>query len=139
MSNPADILSACAAKLSAAFGTNWSVSSFYRSKPEPPQIDMMLGPVAYDLAMGGGNQDVRVIVRATVQAGEDSSAQQALYPLMDWSGSGTSLKAALEADRSWGGTISSCRVTDVSELKLYPSEAGVLPGLEFTVEVTPNG
>ena len=59
--------------------------------------------------------------------------------LIDWSGSTTSLKGALELDATWGGTISNCRVVDVSELKMYSSPGGALPGVEFNVDVTPNG
>jgi hypothetical protein len=100
---------------------------------------MMFGQLNYDTAMVAGNEDVQLIVRATVQAGEDQAYQSALDPLIDWAGSTSSLKAALELDATWGGTISSCRVADVSELKMYPTEGGALPGVEFTVLVTPNG
>lgn len=99
---------------------------------------MMFAGINYDLAMQDGNEDVQLIVRAVVQAGEDSAYQQNLDPLIDWAGTG-SLKYALELDNTWGGTISSCRVSDVSELKLFPTEGGGLPGVEFTVLVTPNG
>ena len=98
----------------------------------------MLGPVQYDLAMALGNQDVRFIVRATVQQGEDSN-QGALDSLIDWTGSSASLKAVLEADKTLGGVVSAVRVVDVSEMKLFPTEGGFLPGVEFNVEVTPNG
>lgn len=138
MSNPADIRAAAATVLTDKLGDTWNVSSTWRAAPSPPQLDIMFGVLAYDLAMQAGNQDVQLIVRATVQAGEDQSYQAALDPLIDWSGATTSLKAALEVDKTWGGTISSCRVSEVSELKLYPTEGGGLPGVEFTVLVTPN-
>lgn len=143
MSNPADIRAALAQFISdgpgsvPGLGGSWSVHSRWRVKPEPPQIDMMLGPINYDLAMRAGNEDVSFIVRATVQPGEDSN-QDALDPLVDWSGSG-SLKAVLEADKTLGGAVSSLRVMAVSEMKQYPTEGGWIPGVEFTVEVTPNG
>lgn len=139
MSNPADIRAAAAAVLEVALGGDWNVSSTYRAKPEPPQLDIMFGPLVYDTAMASGNEDVQLIVRATVQAGEDSAFQDALDPLIDWQDPTASLKAALESDATWGGTISNCRVSEVSELKLFPTEGGGLPGVEFTVLVTPNG
>lgn len=100
---------------------------------------MMFGQLSYDTAMASGNEDVQLIVRAVVQAGEDSSFQQALDPLIDWSGVTTSVKGALELDATWDGAVSNCRVTEVSELKWYPTDGGVLPGVEFVVQVTPNG
>lgn len=139
MSNPADIRAAIASTLQSRL-SGWSVSSTWRSSPEPPQLDMMLGPINYDTAMQAGNEDIRYIIRATVQAGEDIAYQQALDPLVDWgrSGTATSLKAALEVDPTLGGTVSNLRVTDVTELKTFPTPGGALPGVEFTVVVTPN-
>lgn len=139
MSNPANIRAAAAAVLIAQLGSAWSVSSTYRAKPEPPQLDIMFLGFKYDTAMQSGNEDVELIVRACVQAGEDVAYQQALDDLIDWTGATTSVKGALEKDKTWGGTISSCRVSEVSELKLFPTEGGGLPGVEFTVCVTPNG
>lgn len=134
----ADIRAALADVLTQALPA-WSVSSTWRSKPEPPQLDIMLGQLEYDTAMQAGNQDLRYIIRATVQAGEDVSYQQALDPLIDWTDPYTSLKAALEADNTLGGTVSSLRVESVTELQSFPTEGGALPGVEFIVQVTPNG
>jgi hypothetical protein len=139
VSVPGDIRTALAFALSSNL-SGWSVSATWRAKPEPPQIDMMLGPVTYDRAMHAGNEDVSFIVRAVVQAGEDSAFQEALDPLIDWAGDrSTSLKAALENDKTLGGVVSSLRVSDVTELKAFPFDGGGLPGVEFTVLVTPNG
>lgn len=140
MSAPGDVRAACAAVLQSMLGLDWSVSSTWRAKPEPPQLDMMFGQTSYNTAMQGGNHDVSLIVRATAAPGEDSAYQVNLDPIIDWDGlPSTSLKAALEYDRTWGGTISACRVESVSEMKMYPTEGGALPGYEFTVQVTPNG
>lgn len=140
MSATGDIRAACAAVLQTQLGLSWSVASFWRAKPEPPQLDLMFGQINYDTAMAGGNHDVQLIVRATAAPGEDSAYQENLDSIIDWDGTPqNSLKAALEFDATWGGTVSSCRVESVSELKMYPTEGGMLPGYEFVVQVTPNG
>ena len=136
MSNPANIRTAIASALATGLPA-WSVSQYWRAKPEPPQIDMMLGPINYDLAMQGGNEDISFVIRATVQQAEDGN-QGSLDALVDWTSS-SSLKGVLEADRTLGGVVSSLRVSDVTEMKLFPTEGGFMPGVEFNVEIVPNG
>jgi len=138
VTSTANIRAAIASTLQTALGSTWGVSGYFLSKPEPPQIDLLYGPVVYDTAMRGGNHDVKLVLRATVQWGEATSAQQALDGLMDSSGS-SSLKAALEADKTLGGTIDYIRVTEVSEPKVYPTAGSDVVGVEFTVEVGPSG
>lgn len=138
MSVTDDIRAALASKLQAGF-TGWQVSQYLLANPEPPSLDISTGPIAYDTAMAYGNYDLRFIVRALVQWGDSGAAQAALDPLLDQTGT-SSVKAVLEADKTLGGTVSSLRVTDASEVKVYTIEGSSnAPGVEFMVEVTPNG
>ncbi len=124
-----------AAKLTPAFPA-WNVTAQFKPSPNPPQIDMMPGPTLYDTAMAGGLHDETVIVRATVQPGDvESSAQNALDLLVSPGTAG--LKAALEADRTLGGTVQSLRVTDASEYKVYAVSGTPLIGVEFNVSIFP--
>ncbi len=130
-----EIRAAMAAKLSAQFAA-WNVTAQFKPSPNPPQIDMMPGPVLYDTAMAGGLHDETVIVRATVQPGDlEDSAQNALDALVSPGTAG--LKAALEADRTLGGTVQSLRVTDASEYKIYAAGGSDLVGVEFNVSIFP--
>lgn len=137
MSEVTNIRTALNSVLAAGF-SGWQTSPYLLPNPEPPTLDIMTGPISYDTAMASGNYDLEFIVRALVQWGDSTSAQAALDPLIDQGNS--SVKAVLEADKTLGGTVSSLRVTDVSEVKVYPTSGGSdAPGVEFRVAVTPNG
>jgi hypothetical protein len=135
----ADIRAAIAQALYGTFSAGWNVYPYLQSKPEVPSMEVVGAPMTFDLAMMGGNWDVQFTVRAMVQWSDAVSAQVNLDSLLEQAGSG--VKACLEADRTLGGVVSSLRVVGVTEPKVYPlsgGESGAL-GVEFAVEVTPNG
>ena len=139
MSQIADIRTALASALSGTFGSAWNVYPYLQSKPELPSMEVVGAPMTYDLAMAGGNWDVQFLVRAMVQWSDAVSAQVNLDSLLEQAGS--SVKACLEADKTLGGVVSSLRVVGVTEPKVYPLSGGLSDalGVEFAVEVTPNG
>lgn len=133
----AQIRAALANVLAAGFPT-WSVSKYWQGKVEPPMLDIMTGPIAYDTAMARGNDDITYIIRASVQWTLDESAQAALDSLLDTDEPTTSMKGVVEADRTLGGTVDAIRVVEASEVKVYPSAGSDIVGIEFTCVVTPK-
>lgn len=134
MNTTAQIRTALAAALSAEFSSDWNISPYLLASPNPPQIEIVSGPVDYDLAMGRGLDLIRYIVRALVQHGSDLSGQVNLDSLLDGS-SASGMKAVLEADKTLGGVVEDLRVTEASELKVYPQ--GDFIGIEWIVELYP--
>lgn len=123
------------ANLATVFSTGWAVSAYFVSSTMEPTIDMLTGPVVYDLAMHDGAHDVTVKVRARVPATEDAIMQTALDALVDPT-SASSVKKAIETDKTLGGVVAWCRVTEASEPRLYQTDASVGSiGVEFTVQV----
>ena len=139
MSQIADIRDALAAALYGTFSAGWNVYPYLQSKPELPSMEVIGAPMMFDTAMAGGNWDVEFLVRAMVQWSDAVSAQVNLDSLLEQAGS--SVKACLEADKTLGGVVSSLRVVGVTEPKVYPLSGGQSDalGVEFAVEVTPNG
>ena len=139
MSQIADIREAIVKALNGTFSAGWNVYPYLQSKPEVPSMEVIGAPMVYDTAMAGGNWDVEFLVRCMVQWSDAVSAQINLDSLLDQGGQ--SVKACLEAGRTLGGVVSSIRVASVTEPKVYPLSGGVSDalGVEFAVEVTPNG
>lgn len=131
MTSTANIRAAIAAVLQAAY-TGWNVSAYYLAKPETPQLDLMYGPVVYDTAAQGGDDEVHLTIRALAQWGDAVSGQQTLDAVLDGGTITTGLKNVLQA-ANWGGTISAIKVLEASEPKTYPNADGI--GVEFTCRV----
>ena len=101
----------------------------------PPTATVMRGPVEYDQAMMGGVHDWTFIVRCYVASVTDIGAQTRLDDYLSAEGS-SSVKAAIEADRTLGGVVSDLHVTGASgEQELVREQGGPLLFSEWTVEV----
>ena len=136
MSTIAGIRAGIQTKLAAHY-TTWNIGSYLLASPAPPQLDIVCGAIDYDTAMRRGNDDITFIVRALVQWGELDSSQALLDTVVDLTGT-DSVKTVLEADPTLGGACSAVRVSQASELKVYdPPGGSAIPGVEFTVLVTP--
>jgi len=128
------IRAALAAALAAEYSATWNISPYLLAAPNPPQIEIVSGAVDYDLAMGRGLDLIHYTVRAMVQHGSDLSGQINLDSLLDGT-TATGMKAVLEADKTLGGVVEDLRVTEASELKVYPQ--GDFIGIEWIVEIYP--
>ena len=94
----------------AAVFTDWQVSPYLLSNPTPPCMYVVPDGGDFDQAMGQGLTRCNFIVRAMVSMATEHGAQASLDALCAPSGA-TSVKAAIEADRTLGGTVS---LTNVS-------------------------
>ena len=87
--------------------------------PTPPAVDVYPADPSQDaLAFGRGNRGLFLTVRARVNTADSEGAQELLLSMMD-PDSSTSIGAAIESDRTLGGTVSSLALSDDS-----PSDYG---------------
>lgn len=112
------------------------VSDYMLSNPSPPTIQVFPEAVTYHQAMGNGMDAKRFTVQAFVGLTSDVGAQKKLDTWLDDSGS-TSVKAAIEADRTLGGFVDDTTVIEASGYKVYALEGarGPVLGCEWTVEI----
>jgi len=124
-----------AANLSAIAG--WQVSPYMLASPTPPSIHVFPDTIEYDKVMKRGLDDWFILVQAFVGTTSDIGAQQKLDEMLAPSGA-TSIKAAIESDKTLGGAVSSLQVVSCSGYRVYPrpgsSDAAVL-GAEWRVHV----
>jgi|SRR5581483_359206 len=123
------------ANLKAAYPGTVQVNKYVLSTPTPPALQIRSGPVNYDLAMHRGLDDLTMIVQALTQRSEAGQAQIDL-----WIASGPGgVKAAIESDRTLGGTVNDARVESVSELAVVNINQVDLLVVEFSVKTYPEG
>jgi len=135
----AQIREGLAANLSAI--PNVQVSAYMLSSPTPPTLWVFPEETDFDLTMQRGLDCYHLTIQAYIGAVADEGSQVLLDTLLD-PASATSVKAAVEADRTLGGAVESLRVTKQTGYRLYQvpnmghatSMAQIL-GCEWTVEV----
>lgn len=134
----AAIRAGLAANITAALSDHWQISAYVLVDPSPPSIDIATAPIDYDQAMRRGLDGLTFTIRAIVPANDDVSMQKLLDDLVA-PASGSSLKSAVEADRTLGGIVDDLRVESCSEPRLYGNTEGGVPtyGVEFAVTVLP--
>lgn len=110
------------------------VGKYVLSAPTPPSIFIRHGGLEYDRAMGRGMDELTMIVAGFVH--RDEGGQMRLDEWMDPGPGG--LKAAIETDRSLGGSVNDCVVRSVAEPLI--ATVGAIDGLlaEWTVTVYPQ-
>lgn len=81
--------------------------------PQPPVAIVMPGRITYDLAFGRGTDEYQFTIMVIVGRVADRNSQTTLDAYCASSGS-TSIKAAIEGDRSLGGKAQDCRVTEMT-------------------------
>jgi hypothetical protein len=114
-------------------------SAYMLSKPTPPYAEVVPAPVEYDQTFSRGQDLHRFLVRVLVGNNPDKAAQKRLDTFINGSGR-TSVKAALEADRSLGGVAQDCFVRRCSGYRNYGRPGGVVVlGCEWEVEVRAQG
>lgn len=105
------------------------ISPYFLSNPTPPCAYITAGEIDYDLAMGGGEDELVFLIVVLVGNTTDVGSQQLLDSLRD---PDTGVKHYAETDLTLGGAADTLRVTKASELK---QDAQGFAGCEFTVEV----
>ncbi len=111
------------------------VLDYVSSNMTPPSADVRRGPVEYDQAMDGGVHRPTMLVRVYVATATDRGAQVKLDSYLDPDGS-ESVKAAIESDRTLGGTVDDLHVTGATGAQTYALEGiATMLGSEWTVEV----
>lgn len=86
---------------------------------DPPVAMVWLdSPVEFDEAMGRGLDMYPWKVFVLVCRADAEEAQTLLDPYVRATGS-TSVKTAIEGDRTLGGTVSTCRVTRVADIDVF--------------------
>jgi len=124
-----------AALAAAISGTVPSVQSspYLLNNPTAPGTYVTEGEIDYDLAMGGGMDELEFVIVVLVGYTTDKGAQAKLDTFRD---PNTGVKAAVEADVTLGGACDYCRVTKASKPQTYGRESGPAAlGCEFTVAV----
>jgi hypothetical protein len=88
-------------------------SSYIPDNPQPPVAIVMPGRITYDTAFGRGSDEYEFTITLVVGRVADRASQTNLDAYCASSGS-ASVKAAIEGDRSLGGTALDCRVTEMT-------------------------
>ena len=92
--------------------TGLRASATMPDSPMPPQAVVFPDSITYDTAFGRGSDEYTFSVLVIVGRVADRAAQLNLDGYCSSSG-GTSIKAAIEKDRTLGGKAMDCRVTQM--------------------------
>ena len=105
------------------------------SAPTPPCMYVVPDAIEFDRAMQRGYDADRFRIVALAGSSSDIGAQKKLDELLARTGT-TSLKVAVEADRTLGGVVDDLRVTNASGYRTYAHQSGqVHLGCEWTIEI----
>jgi hypothetical protein len=88
-------------------------SAYIPDNPTPPVAVVMPGRIQYDTAFGRGSDEYQFTIMLIVGRVADRASQTNLDAYCASSGS-TSVKAAVEGDRTLGGKALDCRVTEMT-------------------------
>lgn len=117
-----DCVLALASNLSAIDGVQ--VSPFPLGAPSPPTIQILPGPIQYDLAMGRGLDTDTVTIQAFASTTDIEGATRQMLAFAEATGA-SSIKAAAEADKTLGGWADDMHVTTFSGVSLAQTRNGV--------------
>lgn len=127
-----------AARLETIAGQDWQVSPWWLDAPSPPSLVVVgLDDSEYDTGGFGEQQDETwsMIVQGFAGPSQDRASQEILDEWLVPRGT-TSVKRAIEGDRTLGGVAQTCRVTGATGMRLYTlPNIGRVCGAEWTVHV----
>lgn len=92
--------------------TGLRTSSFVPDDPKPPIAVIIPSSVSYDTTFGRGEDEYDFTILLLVSKVSDRNAQASMDAYCNPSGA-SSIKAAVEGDRTLGGTAFDCRVTEM--------------------------
>lgn len=103
-------------------------------QPNPPIAVVMPQSVSYDTSMARGLDTYEFVVLVIVGRVDERTAQNLLDGYCNPTGS-TSIKAAIESDRTLGGEANDLRVTDMRNYSSIPVGEITYLAAEFVVTV----
>ena len=118
--------------------TGAQISSYQLANPTTPAFAIFPAATEYNQAMARGLDKWTFTVQAIVSAAVDQNGQQQLDEYLAPTGS-TSVRAALETDRTLAGVVQNLVVTRVSGYVLYADAQPPALGCEWTVDVWASG
>lgn len=120
---------------------NVQASAYMLANPLPPSVWVVPDETDYDEAMQRGLDCVKITVQAFAGLVADQGAQALLDEMLDPAGA-TSVKAAIEADRTLGGVVDDLRVVRHTGYQVFQrpnlgsgTSTGQLVGAEWSVDV----
>jgi methylmalonyl-CoA mutase N-terminal domain/subunit len=102
--------------------------------PSTPCAVVVPAPTEFERTYASDDPEQTWTVRVLVGRGDDRSAAQRLYAYLDPTGA-SSIKAAIEADPTLGGTCDEVWVQGFEEPSIFNYDTGALLGVDFTVIV----
>lgn len=112
--------------------TGLRTSSYVPDAPRPPVAIVMPQRVVYDLNARRGADRFYFTIIVMVARADDRAAQANLDPYIVGA---SSIKAAVEGDRTLGGAADTCRVVEMRDYGMIPVGDTIYLGAYFTVEV----
>lgn len=100
--------------------------------PRPPIAIVLPESVTYDMNARRGLDRYQFTVTLLVGRADDRTAQNSLDKFVVGSGS---IKTAIEADRTLGGIVNTCRVTEMRNYASLPVGEVLYLAAQFSVEV----
>ena len=110
------------------FPENTQITGYNLSNPYAPAFEVELDRIVYDQGMARGLDEWFFTIRGFATTGLDQASQMKLDSWLDSTGV-ESVKAALEIDRTLGGTVSDARVIGVTKIATFEPVAS--PGVNF--------
>lgn len=104
----------------------------------PPWAAVQPDSIDYDVTFRRGYDEIALIVRVYASRSDDRAGQAFLDSLLVGSGA-TSVKTAIEADRTLGGVAETLRVTAMRNYGVYEVAGVAYLGAEFAVTVWAKG
>lgn len=133
----AQIRSGLAANLAAI--SDVQVSTYMLAAPTPPAIHLFPEEAQFDGAMSRGADTWRFTIEAFVGLVTGEGAQKRLDLMLAPSGA-TSIKAAVESDRTLGGLSVDTRVVSTTGYRVYERAGGApVLGCQWSVTVIATG
>ncbi len=137
MAELADIRAGIAANLKTSF-PDTQITGYNITNALAPAFEVELDRIVYDMAMSRGLDEWFFTIRGFAASGTDKAAQMRLDPWLNSTGA-QSVKAALEVDRTLGGTVSDARVVGVARMAVFSAGSSNLFGAEWTLRVLAAG
>lgn len=136
MASVTDIRDGLAARLTTIPGLR--VTAWAPDRISAPAASVEPTGITFDESFGRGHDELRFTVRLYASRADDRSGQARLDAYLTGAGP-TSVKAAIEADRSLGGSAITCRVVEVVNYGVYDVADVPHFGAEFNVIVWARG
>lgn len=116
-------------------------TGYVLANPIAPAFEVELDRIVYDGAMSRGHDEWFFTIRGFSGASTERAAQMRLDSWMNSTGTSSSIKAAIESDRTLGGTVSDARVLTVAKVGVFKFQSAQIElyGAEWTVRVLAAG